>query len=59
MKRVSIMHGDSAANADELQRQLETRFTDRTIERGEIGSVLGVHGGPGVIGASVLLSRSA
>lgn len=53
--RVGVLHGDNPTSAAELARMLGERFPDMRIETGEIGAVLGVHGGPGVVGAAVLL----
>lgn len=57
VERLAVMHGDAEPNAQELERQLQPHFPTLTIERGEIGSVLGAHAGPGVFGTAILLGR--
>ncbi len=57
VERLAVMHGDAAASARELERQLQPHLPRLTIEHGEIGSVLRVHAGPGVFGVAVLLAR--
>jgi fatty acid-binding protein DegV len=56
VERLAVMHGDAEAGARELERQLQPHVPRLAIEHGEIGSVLGVHAGPGVIGTAVLLA---
>jgi DegV family protein with EDD domain len=57
VERLGVMDGDAATNATEVARQLQTHYPDLTIDRGELGPVVGTHGGPGVIGVAVLLAR--
>jgi DegV family protein with EDD domain len=57
VERMGVIDGDAAANADEVERQLRTHYPELTIERGELGPVVGTHGGPGVVGVGVLLAR--
>ena len=35
----------------------KTHFPEVTIDRGELGPVVGTHGGPGVIGVGILVAR--
>jgi DegV family protein with EDD domain len=56
IERLGVVHADSAANAAEVERQLQAHYPDLTIDRGELGPVVGTHGGPGVIGVGVLLA---
>jgi len=56
VERLAVMHGDAEAGARELERQLQPHVPRLTVEHGEIGSVLGVHAGPGVFGVAVLLA---
>jgi DegV family protein with EDD domain len=56
VERVGVIDGDAAANATEVARRLQGHYPDVTVERGELGPVLGTHGGPGVIGVGVLLA---
>jgi fatty acid kinase fatty acid binding subunit len=55
IERLGIVDGDAANSTAEAERQFRARFPDLTIERGALGPVLGVHGGPGVVGIGVLL----
>ncbi|MGI9147910.1 MAG: DegV family protein [Chloroflexota bacterium] len=57
IERLGVVDGDAAANTAEVERQFQARLPDLTIERGALGPVLGVHGGPGVVGIGVLLAR--
>jgi DegV family protein with EDD domain len=55
-ERVGIMHADAASSADQLEAQLKPHYPDLTIDRGELGPVVGTHGGPGVVGVGVFLA---
>ncbi len=57
LERLGVIHGGAPEGAAELERQLQPHFPRVTIERGELSSVVGTHGGPGVVGAGVLLAR--
>jgi DegV family protein with EDD domain len=57
IERLGVMHADSPANAAEVEAQLRAHFPEVTIDRGELGPVVGTHGGPGVIGVGSLLAR--
>jgi DegV family protein with EDD domain len=57
IERLGVIHADSSANAAEVERQLQSHFPKLTIDRGEMGPVVGTHGGPGVIGVGILLAR--
>src|SRR5437763_17658 len=57
IERLGVMHGDSSSNAAEVEQQLHARFPEITIDQGELGPVVGTHGGPGVIGVGMLLAR--
>jgi DegV family protein with EDD domain len=56
-ERVGVVDADSHTNATEVARQLGAHYPDLTIDRGELGPVVGTHGGPGVVGVGVLLAR--
>jgi fatty acid kinase fatty acid binding subunit len=56
IERVGVIHADSRAHAAEVESQLSAHFPELTIERGELGPVVGTHGGPGVIGIGLLLA---
>jgi DegV family protein with EDD domain len=57
IERLGVVEADAAANAAEVERMLRDHYPDLTIDRGELGPVVGTHGGPGVIGVGVLLGR--
>jgi DegV family protein with EDD domain len=57
IERLGVIHADSASNATEVERQLQAHFPNLNIDRGELGPVVGTHGGPGVIGVGILLAR--
>jgi DegV family protein with EDD domain len=57
IERLGVMHADSPANAAEVENNLHAHFPEVTIDRGELGPVVGTHGGPGVIGVGMLLAR--
>ncbi|HET6316759.1 MAG TPA: DegV family protein [Chloroflexota bacterium] len=54
VERIGVIDGDAETNASEVKRQLEAHFPELTISRGELGPVVGTHGGPGVVGVGVL-----
>ena len=54
VERLGVIDGDAATNADEVERQLRAHYPELTIDRGELGPVVGTHGGPGVVGVGVL-----
>ena len=57
IERLGVVDADSATNAGEVERQLRSHYPDQAIDRGELGPVVGTHGGPGVVGVGVLLAR--
>jgi len=57
LERLGVMHADAPANAALVEDQLHGRFPDLSVDRGELGPVVGTHGGPGVIGVGFLLAR--
>jgi DegV family protein with EDD domain len=56
LERLGVVDADSASNATEVARQLQAHYPELTIDRGELGPVVGTHGGPGVVGVGVLLA---
>jgi fatty acid-binding protein DegV len=56
IERVGVIDGDAAANAADVEKQLRAHYPDLTIDRGELGPVVGTHGGPGLVGVGVLLA---
>ena len=57
LERLGVIDGDAAANASVVEQQLRERFPEVTVDRGELGPVVGVHGGPGLVGVGLLLAR--
>ncbi|HEV7665859.1 MAG TPA: DegV family protein [Chloroflexota bacterium] len=57
VERLGVVDADSARNADDVDQQLRAHYPDMTIDRGELGPVVGTHGGPGVVGVGLLLAR--
>lgn len=57
IERLGVIHADSPSNAGAVEGQLRAHFPEVTIDRGELGPVVGTHGGPGVIGVGILLAR--
>jgi DegV family protein with EDD domain len=57
LERLGVVDADAATNAAEVDRQLRAHYPELTIDRGELGPVVGTHGGPGVVGVGVLLAR--
>ena len=54
---VSVMHGQLADQADEFAAMLKERLPIAHLETLRISPVLGVHTGPGIIGATVVPMR--
>jgi DegV family protein with EDD domain len=57
VERLGVVDGDSGTSATEVANQLRARYPDLAIDRGELGPVVGTHGGPGVVGVGILLAR--
>jgi fatty acid kinase fatty acid binding subunit len=57
VERLGVIDSDSATNAAQVETQLAARYPELTIDRGELGPVVGTHGGPGVVGVGLLLAR--
>ena len=56
IERLGVVDGDAATNTAEAEHQFQARYPDLAIEHGALGPVLGVHGGPGVVGIGILLA---
>lgn len=56
---VSVLHGQYAVKAQELAELLQTRLKIARLEVLRISPVLGVHTGPGIVGAAVMPMRLA
>jgi len=54
---VSVMHGQLADKAEEFAEMLKARLDVAKIETLRISPVLGVHTGPGIVGATVVPMR--
>ena len=57
IERLGVIRTDSSATASEVEAQLHAHFPEVTIDRGELGPVVGTHGGPGLVGVGILLAR--
>ena len=57
VERVGVIDADAATNAAEVEKQLRERYPDLSVQGGELGPVVGTHGGPGVVGVGILLAR--
>ena len=51
---VTVLHGRFAEKAEILSRELKTRLNISKLEVSRISPVLGVHTGPGIVGAAVV-----
>ena len=56
VERLAVIDGAAEDRAVEVEQQLRAHYPELTIDRGEIGPVLGTHAGPGVVGVGVLLA---
>ena len=56
VERLCVIQGAAEAHANDVEHQLRARYPELTVERGEIGPVVGTHAGPGVVGVGVLLA---
>jgi DegV family protein with EDD domain len=57
LERLGVIEGDATHNASQVEQQLRELYPEITIDRGELGPVVGTHGGPGVVGVGILLAR--
>jgi DegV family protein with EDD domain len=57
LERLGVVHADAPANAADVEDQLHIRYPDLAVDRGELGPVVGTHGGPGVVGVGFLVAR--
>ena len=57
IERLGVIDGDAATNSAQVADQLSARYPDITVDRGELGPVVGTHGGPGLVGVGILLAR--
>jgi DegV family protein with EDD domain len=57
VERLGVIDGDAAANAAKVAEQLGARYPEVTVDRGELGPVVGTHAGPGLVGVGMLLAR--
>ena len=47
---VSVLHGDAAKEADQLERAVDAKYKPVEIIRSEVSPVIGTHTGPGTLG---------
>jgi DegV family protein with EDD domain len=52
--RFGVAHADAAAAAEDLARQIRTRYPESDVMIVEVGPALGAHGGPGAVAVAVL-----
>lgn len=57
LERIGVIDGDAPTNAATVAETLASRYRELSVDRGELGPVLGVHAGPGVVGVGMLLAR--
>ncbi len=53
----AVLHATTPEDARFLSEEVSRRFPDVTVHQGRFGPVLGVHGGPGIIGVAVVLAE--
>ena len=53
----AVLHATTPEDAQLLSEEVSRRFPEVTVHRGRFGPVLGVHGGPGLIGIAVVLAE--
>jgi DegV family protein with EDD domain len=59
VSQAAVMHAQSPDDARFLLDEVARRFPAATVYTGEIGPVIGVHGGPGLVGLAVVMSEEA
>jgi fatty acid-binding protein DegV len=52
-----VMQSTTPADADYLVSEVKKRHPDVPVYLGTMGPVIGVHGGPGIIGLAVVLAQ--
>jgi DegV family protein with EDD domain len=57
VEKVGVAQGDAPEVIDELERMVRERLPGLAVDRGDIGTVLGTHAGPGVFGVFALLAE--
>lgn len=56
IERLGVVHGDAEDGAAWVEEALSAQLPHLQIDRGEIGSVIGTHAGPGAVAVGVLLA---
>lgn len=59
LEDVAVLYGDDSRRAGDLRRLVQEDHPDKEIRFGRIGSTIGTHTGPGVLGAVYLRAKSA
>ena len=49
----TVMHAQVPEEMEGLEAEIRRRFRCRRVIAGEVGAVVGIHAGPGVLGASI------
>jgi len=57
IEQVAVMHGTTPEDAKMLAQRVRERLPDVPVYVGRIGPVIGVHGGPGIIGMVAVASE--
>ncbi len=57
VQEAAVMHATSPEDASFLAQEIARRYPGVPVHTGRIGPVIGVHGGPGLIGLSVVLAE--
>lgn len=54
LESICMMHGDAAADAEDLRSRLTALLPELDITLGMLGPVVGTYGGPGLVGVAVM-----
>jgi len=59
VEQAAVMYATNPDDAHELAAEIRRRAPSASVHVGRIGPVIGVHGGPGLIGVSVVMAEDA
>jgi DegV family protein with EDD domain len=57
IEQVAVLHATTPEEAASVAQTLRDRFPNATVHVGQFGPVIGVHGGPGLIGIAAVLAE--
>ncbi|MDZ4277827.1 MAG: DegV family protein [Dehalococcoidia bacterium] len=57
LSEAAVMHANNAADAEFLAREIERIRPGTPVHVGRVGPVIGVHGGPGIVGITVVMEN--